>query len=195
MRPHGFRSCLTQSRNNPGCNNPVVLVDIDLPDPMAQCPMSADYRIEIGVLADVPQIVVLMKEYWSFEGLAGFEPGRVSALLGQLLSQTHLGRVWVAREGNRPVGYLITVFVFSFEYQGLVAEIDELFVLPEARRHGIGTALLDVAEASLADAGCTGMQLQLAAGNRAAHAFYHRRGYAARTAYGLLDKPLAGPSV
>jgi len=106
MRPHGFRSCLTQSRNNPGCNNPVVLVDIDLPDPMAQCPMSADYRIEIGVLADVPQIVVLMKEYWSFEGLAGFEPGRVSALLGQLLSQTHLGRVWVAREGNRPVGYL-----------------------------------------------------------------------------------------
>jgi GNAT superfamily N-acetyltransferase len=173
----------------------VVLVDGDLLDPGAYYRMNAEYRIEIGALADVPQIVALMKQYWSFEGLAGFESARVSALLGQLLSQTHLGRVWVAREGARSFGYLITVFVFSFEYQGLVAEIDELFVLPEARRHGIGTALLDFAEASLAHAGCTSMQLQLAAGNRAAHSFYHRRGYAARTAYGLLDKRLAGPSV
>jgi GNAT superfamily N-acetyltransferase len=152
--------------------------------------MNAEHRIEIGALADVPQILVLMRDYWSFEGLAGFESARVSELLGHLLSQPHLGTIWVAREGSKLVGYLIAVFVFSFEYQGLVAEIDELFVQPQARRGGIGTALLDVAEAALADAGCAGVQLQLAAGNHAAHAFYHRRGYAARAGYGLLDKRL-----
>jgi len=121
--------------------------------------MNAGYRIEIGTLADVPQIVVLMQDYWSFEGLAGFESARMSQLLGQLLSQPHLGTVWVAREGSALIGYLIAVFVFSFEYQGLVAEVDELYVVAQARRRGIGTALLDVAEASFADASCTGVQL------------------------------------
>jgi GNAT superfamily N-acetyltransferase len=153
--------------------------------------MNAGDRIEIGTLADVPQIVVLMQDYWSFEGLAGFESARMSQLLGQLLSQPHLGTVWVAREGSALIGYLIAVFVFSFEYQGLVAEVDELYVVAQARRRGIGTALLDVAEASFADASCTGVQLQLAAGNRSAHAFYHSRGYAARAAYGLMLKRLA----
>jgi GNAT superfamily N-acetyltransferase len=157
--------------------------------------MNAGYRIESGARADVPQIAALMRDYWSFEGLAGFEVARVSELLRQLLSQSHLGAVWVAREGGKVVGYLLAVFVFSFEYQGLLAEIDELYVSPHARRHGIATGLLEVAEAGFAEAGCTGVQLQLAAGNHAAHAFYHRRGYAARAAYGLLDKRLAPVSV
>jgi ribosomal protein S18 acetylase RimI-like enzyme len=157
--------------------------------------MNAGYRIEIGALADVPQIVVLMEDYWSFEGIAGFESARASELLEQMLSQPHLGTAWIAREGSKVVGYLIAVFVFSFEFQGLVAEIDELYVLPQARRHGIGMALLDVAEARLAAAGCTSVQLQLAAGNRGAHAFYRRRGYAARAAYGLLGKRIAAVPV
>jgi ribosomal protein S18 acetylase RimI-like enzyme len=157
--------------------------------------MNPGYRIQSGALADVPQIVVLMEEYWSFEGLAGFEAARMSRLLARVLSHPRLGTVWIARDGSELVGYLIAVFIFSFEFQGLVAEIDELFVLPQARRHGIGTALLDVAEVSLAGAGCTCVQLQLDTVNRAAHAFYHRRGYAARTGYKLFGKQLAAASV
>jgi GNAT superfamily N-acetyltransferase len=157
--------------------------------------MNPGYRIQVGKLADVSQIVVLMEEYWGFEGLAGFEAARMSELLAHVLAQPHLGTIWVAREANELVGYLIAVFVFSFEYQGLVAEIDELFVRSQARRHGIGTALLDAAEMSLADAGCTCVQLQLGTDNRGAQDFYHRRHYAARTGYRLLGKPLATASV
>jgi GNAT superfamily N-acetyltransferase len=157
--------------------------------------MNPGYSIEVGTVADVPQIVTLMEKYWSFEGLTGFEAARMSELLGRFLSHPNLGTVWAAREGRDLVGYLIAVFVFSFEYQGVVAEIDELFVLPRARHHGIGTALLDVAERSVADAGCTCIQLQLGTANDGAQAFYQRRGYAARTAYKLLDKELAAASV
>ena len=157
--------------------------------------MNSELEIQTSKLADVPQIVALMEEYWSFEDIAGFERARASALLRHFLSQPHLGTVWAAREGGRVVGYLIAVLVFSFEYQGLVAEIDELFVSPQGRRNGIGTALLEVAEASLSARGCTRVQLQLSAGNDAARAFYHRRGYGARENYELLDKKLAAPSV
>jgi GNAT superfamily N-acetyltransferase len=157
--------------------------------------MSPECRIQIGALPDVPQIVLLMEQYWSFEGIAGFESARMAQLLEHMLSQPHLGTIWVAREDSELVGYLIAVFIFSFEYRGLVAEIDELFVLPQARCHGIGTALLDRAETSVADAGCIRVQLQLGTANRAARAFYHRRGYAARTEYELVGKHLADASV
>jgi ribosomal protein S18 acetylase RimI-like enzyme len=157
--------------------------------------MDSEHGIQTGTLADVPQIIALMEEYWRIEGIAGFERARAAALLRHLLSQPHLGTVWAAREHGRVAGYLIAVLVFSFEYQGLVAEIDELFVSPQVRRDGIGTALLEVAEASLTARGCTCVQLQLSAGNDAARVFYHRRGYGARENYELLDKKLAAPSI
>jgi ribosomal protein S18 acetylase RimI-like enzyme len=157
--------------------------------------MNAEHRIQTAALADLPQIIALMEDYWSFEGIAGFDSARAATLLRQLLLQPHLGTVWVARDDGSVVGYLIAVLVFSFEFQGLVAEIDELFVLPQARRDGIGSAFLETAEASLAARGCTCLQLQLSAGNAAARAFYHRRGYGARENYELLNKKLAAPSV
>jgi GNAT superfamily N-acetyltransferase len=156
--------------------------------------MIPECRIHSGALADVPQLVILMQQYWGFEGIAPFESGQMSLLLEHLLSQPQLGTIWVARAGGDLVGYLIAVFLFSFEYQGLVAEIDELFVSPHARGRGIGTALLDVAEASLAEAGCGCIQLQLGAANSAARAFYQGRGYAARD-YELLGKRLADAAV
>jgi aminoglycoside 6'-N-acetyltransferase I len=157
--------------------------------------MNSGYSIEVATVAGVPQIVALMEKYWSFEGLAGFQVSRMSELLGRVLSQPNLGTVWAARAGGDLVGYLIAVFVFSFEYHGLIAEIDELFVLPSAQRHGIGTALLDVAESSLAIAGCKRIQLQLGTSNGAAQIFYQRRGYATRAGYKLLDKELAAASI
>jgi len=157
--------------------------------------MKSEFGIQTGTLADVPQIIALMEEYWTFEGIAGFERARAAALLRHLLLQPHLGTVWAAHEGGRVIGYLVAVLIFSFEYQGLVAEIDELYVSPQVRRDGIGTALLDVAEASLAARGCTCVQLQLGAGNDVARAFYQCRGYGGRENYELLDKKLAAPSI
>jgi ribosomal protein S18 acetylase RimI-like enzyme len=154
--------------------------------------MNPEYRIEIGVPADVPHILALMEQYWNLEGIAGFDSTRMSRLLERVLSQPHLGTVWVARAGAELAGYLLAVFVFSLEFQGLIAEIDEFFVLPRARRHGIGTALLETAEARLAEAGCASIQLQLHAANAAARAFYRRRRYTARAAYELMGKALPG---
>ena len=101
------------------------------------------------------------------------------------------GQVWVAERAGTLCGYLVLVYVVSLEHQGLMAEIDEFFVLPEARGAGLGSELLAAAEGALARAGCVRLQLQLAVANDAARAFYARRGYQARTGYGLLDKPLA----
>ena len=153
--------------------------------------MNSACRIDVGEHTDVPEILVLMRQYWTFENIAGFDAAQLSQLLKQIVSQPHLGSVWVARKSEVMVGYLIAVLVFSLEYQGIVAEIDEVFVVPQARGDGIGAALLEIAEATLTSAGCTFIQLQLGVGNASARAFYGRRGYAPRKGFELLGKALA----
>lgn len=140
--------------------------------------------------ADVPQLLALVRRYWDFEGIAGFEALRVEVTLQRLLAEPQLGQIWVAAAAHALQGYLIVVHVLSVEHQGVMAEIDEFFVLPEARSHGIGAALLGAAEAALARRGCVRLQLQLGTQNAAARGFYRRHGYAPREGYELLDKPL-----
>ena len=141
---------------------------------------------------DIPQLLALVRRYWDYEHIEGFDALRVELLLQQLLSEPRLGAACVAEAEGRLTGYLIAVTVMSLEHGGLMAEIDELFVVPEARAHGVGTRLLDAAEAVLAARGCVRLQLQLAVANAAAREFYERRGYRARDGYRLLDKALAG---
>ncbi len=139
---------------------------------------------------DVPALTALIGRYWETEGIPGFDPPRLRALLERLLAEPQLGSAWVTCSGAERIGYLLGVYVYSFEHQGLMAEIDELFVLPEARSRGIGAALLQAAEAGFRAAGCTRVQLQLARANGSARRFYHREGYAERSHFDLLDKAL-----
>jgi GNAT superfamily N-acetyltransferase len=148
--------------------------------------------VRSAVRGDVPPLLALVRRYWDYEHIDGFEALRVELLLQQLLSEPRLGAVWVAEAEGRLTGYLIAVTVLSLEHGGVMAEIDEFFVLPEARARGVGTQLLAAAEAALAARGCVRLQLQLAVGNAAARDFYQHRGYRARDAYRLLDKALMG---
>jgi GNAT superfamily N-acetyltransferase len=139
---------------------------------------------------DIPQLLALVRRYWDYEHIGGFDALRVELLLQKLLAEPRLGTACVADAQGRLTGYLIAVTVLSLEHGGVMAEIDEFFVLPEARARGVGTQLLAAAEAALAALGCVRLQLQLAVGNGAARDFYQHRGYRAREGYRLLDKAL-----
>jgi GNAT superfamily N-acetyltransferase len=134
----------------------------------------------------------MIQQYWRFEAIEGFDAARVSSLLEQVLGDdTTLGRAWIAAVDGEPAGYLLAVFVFSLEFQGITAEIDELFVVDRFRGLGLGGQLLDAAEAHFRDSGCTHVALQIGRDNEAARAFYQRRGFAGRNGYELVSKPLA----
>jgi GNAT superfamily N-acetyltransferase len=154
-------------------------------------------NIRAAVQGDIPQLLALIRRYWEFEGIAGFEALRIELLLKQLIgapsptaAAARGGCVWVAETDGRLVGYLIAVTVLSFEHRGLMAEIDELFVVPEARTRGVGRELIASLEQALASRGCVRLQLQLGVANTGARAFYRRLGFEARDGYALYDKPL-----
>ena len=150
-------------------------------------------NVRSALPADIPQLLTLVRRYWEFEAIAGFDALRIELTLKQLLADPRLGAAWVADDHGQLRGYLVAVRVLSLEHGGLMAEVDEFFVLPEARGHGLGAQLLAAAEAALGAGGCVRLQLQLGVANEAARTFYARNGYAARDGYRLFDKALSGP--
>lgn len=141
-------------------------------------------------LGDAAAPLALVVQYWEFEGLPGFESVAVRAQLEGFLSSPVLGAAWLATEAQQPIGYLILVYVFSLEHQGVTAEIDEFFVVPEHRASGVGARLLSEAEAESVRHGCTNISLQIATAYRRAKNFYRRHGYSERSEFQLMEKDL-----
>lgn len=158
--------------------------------PARSLPQPGQATVRPAVPADIPRLLVLIQRYWDFEAIAGFNAQRIELLLRQLLGTPALGAAWVAEVQAQLAGYVIAVRVLSLEHQGLIGEIDEFFVLPEARSLGVGTALLVALETALTASGCVRLELQLGVANSKARAFYQRQGFTGRDGYQLLDKAL-----
>lgn len=140
--------------------------------------------------ADVDRLLRLVREYWDFEGVGGFEEARVGEQLERLLSDPRLGAAWLAMDGDMPAGYLLAVYVFSLEHVGLTAEIDEFFIRTGFRGGGTGARMLRTAEEAFRAAGCTNASLQVGRANDAGRRFWMHQGYAPRANFELLDKML-----
>lgn len=82
-----------------------------------------------AALNDVPELSALVEQYWKFESILGYDYVQIVALLERLIRTPSLGTIWVAQCGSKLVGYLIAVFIMSVEHRGLMAEIDEFFVV------------------------------------------------------------------
>ena len=141
-------------------------------------------------MADIPPIATLVERYWEFEAISGFNRLRIEALLKDLLSLPERGAAWVAENNGRVCGYLMAAYIYSVEYGGLMAEIDEFFVLPDTRSAGIGSSLLAAAQRDMAARGITRLQLQLGVDNQRGREFYQRQGFRRRERYELFDKSL-----
>ena len=152
--------------------------------------MSPQVEIRSATRDDAPELVALVEQYWKFEAIEGFDAARIAALFERVAAQPTLGHAWIATVDGAPAGYLFAVYVFSLEYQGLTAEIDELYVMPQYRGIGLGARLLSTAEETFRQGGCTVAFLQIGRDNEAARAFYRGHGYADRAGFELVDKVL-----
>ncbi|NBL63653.1 GNAT family N-acetyltransferase [Flavobacterium sp. NST-5] len=65
------------------------------------------------------------------------------SLFFNFLGNENLGKAWLIYADDELVGYVILTFVFSFEYKGRIAFLDELYLSEKARGKGIGKKSLD----------------------------------------------------
>lgn len=85
----------------------------------------------------IDTVVQMMADFYAIDNYP-FDDAVAKGLLMEFLEKESLGRGWLILDGDRAVGYVILTFVFSFEYKGRIAFLDELFVSPEARGKGFG---------------------------------------------------------
>ena len=88
------------------------------------------------------------------------------------------GFICVAEQEGRTVGYAIVVLTDGYDgwETGPVGEVRDLVVTADARRRGVGRALLVRVSEELASRGAGGLRLNVMAGNDDALAFYRSCG-------------------
>jgi len=130
-----------------------------------------------ATLADLDSLLLLMRHMQKDDPWAEtFDELCVRNNLAELLHDPRYGLVYLVREKDTPVAYLVICFDFSLEYRGKGAWIDELFVEPPTRGQGIGTRLLDLAETVSREHGAQTLHLEVNHGNRAIE-LYRRRAF------------------
>lgn len=92
--------------------------------------------------ADIETIVPMMQDFYTIDNYP-IDVAISKALFLEFLENEHLGRAWLIYFDNEVVGYIILTFIFSFEYKGTIAFLDELYLSEKARGKGIGKAAVD----------------------------------------------------
>lgn len=105
------------------------------------------------------------------------EPNRQSAR--DLVAQyVHTEGCAVARRGGRYVGFVMYhVETGMYETDSTRGVVDNLYVVPDARGEGVGSALLDRAESDLREDGADVLAVEALWANEGARRLYERRGY------------------
>lgn len=137
--------------------------------------MKAAFRT--AVQTDAGHILKHMKRFYAEDGY-NFHPERAEHNLRALIKNPGWGRVFVlVSDSGELAGYMIIVFGFSMEYQGRDAYIDELYITEPFRGIGCGTAGLDLAEKTCAEAGIRALHLEVEKYKDKAIALYKSRGF------------------
>ncbi len=138
---------------------------------MEQLPVRTPY------VATVAQVAVVAGLLDAFNREYGTPtPGEV--VLGTRLRRLLAGRQVIAvLTGDPAVGIALLSLRPNVWYDGPVAVLDELYIAPQLRGGGLGTALLKAAEAVVRQRGGELLEINVDGDDIAARRFYERHGY------------------
>lgn len=145
-----------------------------------------DVRLREAVESDVPLIASLIRELAEYERLLDEVRLTVPGLRDALFGARRYAEVVIAEvEPDRPAGFALYFHNFSTFLGRPGIYLEDLFVRPEHRGAGIGTALLRHLARVAEERGCGRLEWAVLDWNAAAIAFY----------LGLGARPAAGWSV
>jgi aminoglycoside 6'-N-acetyltransferase I len=119
-----------------------------------------------ATMADLAIALPLLERFFAEEGFQT-PPGQIGEQLAVLLDDDE-SVVFLARLGDRAVG-VATVTTTSGIELGLSAELEDLYVLPEARGSGAGGALIEAVKAWCRAQSCTLVSVVVTPEGQAAH--------------------------
>ena len=128
-----------------------------------------------AVLADLAVLARLFDGYRQFYGRSSDVAAAESFLRERLDHGESV--VFLALDGDTPVGFTQLYPSFSSVSLARVFILNDLFVVPERRRSGVGSALLDAATGHARALGAVRVSLNTDVANATAQATYEARGW------------------
>jgi ribosomal protein S18 acetylase RimI-like enzyme len=149
--------------------------------------VSQDVIVRPAEVADVADVARLLTDLNLQVGVGGYPPEREfetelatvtpDQLQRRAIVMRNLETVYVAEVAGAVCGFISLRLTPYLDQDVPYAEITEVYVDPEARRHGVANALMLYAEAQAAGYGATSVHLVTGVDNTSAQAFYKAAGY------------------
>ena len=127
--------------------------------------------------ADLPQLVELLGLLFDQEAEFRPDAAKQSAALKLILSDAVRGRIYVARDGRRPVAMASLLFTISTAEGGKAAWFEDLVVHPDYRQQGTGQKMLAYVVSQARAEGVLRITLLTDMQNESAQALYRRAGF------------------
>ena len=139
-----------------------------------------------GKAADLEALLPLVAAYHAFEEIDMATDDRRHSI-AQLLGDPRLGTIWCITLSRRMIGYLALCYGYSIEFGGRDAFVDEFYIVPEARGHGIGRDVIRQVMSHAANEGIKALHLEVAPGNARASRLYADEGFVLRSGFNLMS--------
>ncbi len=127
-------------------------------------------------IEDVSTVMQMMEQFYAIDGYP-MDVTVSEKLFQEFVGNENLGKGWIIFHEQKPVGYVILTFVFSFEYAGSIAFLDELFVVEEMRGKQIGKQAIDFVSEIAKKLGVKIIYLEIEPHNEAAKKLYLSKNY------------------
>lgn len=137
-------------------------------------PSRPESILATATAVDLPDVVALLSAQFGEHRIDAGDIGR--AALG-LIQDPSRGAIFLASIDGARVGAAVLAFTWTLEHGGLVAWLDELYVIPSLRDAGIGSALLAHALSVARSAGCLAVDLEVDADHARVEGLYERHGF------------------
>lgn len=152
-------------------------------------------KLRFAGVSDVPVIAELIRGLARFEKLESEVVMTEELLAKNLFGPRPYAETLLAEEGGAVVGFALFFHSFSTFLAQPGIYLEDLFVIPEQRGHGIGRALLERLAQIAVERGCGRLEWAVLDWNLAAIGFYERLGARPNsewTVYRLTGEALLG---
>jgi ribosomal protein S18 acetylase RimI-like enzyme len=133
--------------------------------------------IRLASEADLDALIRLVTGFRAHLGLSTPVDAHLHASILTLLQDAATEFFLACQACGRPLGYVQARYRYSAWTTALEAELEDVFVIPEARRRGVGWRLVEFAIARATARGCRTIGLNTNERNAAAVALYQRLGF------------------
>lgn len=146
-----------------------------------------DVELKTATLANLDELLTLVRAYHDFERIEHTDESRRAALLPLLAEDSTQGRIWLISGSGQTVGYVAVCFGYSIEFGGRDAFIDELYIVESVRGKGMGTAVLERIKSETVRLGVLVLHLEVGLENYRARRLYSKAGFKSRDNFHLMS--------